>query len=160
MADYYKKAPSVKKTFPKPVPTEQYEHPIGPEKPTEVDRLRGAVSKVTGHPWVQGAYGQLAERSHEIAHEMQESPARERREHRSGTREPHEPLMSGPAFRDPFGVSGYGMGFGPAPEPRAPPRRRKKKRSTTRSPSRSPPMARGNQFLDPFHIPRHMRHMF
>ena len=123
----------------------------------------------SGTSFFSAAMGRLSARSHEIAHEMQESPEYERREHakrRKGSKrksypaEPYEPLMSGPAFRDPFGVSGYGMGFGSAPEPMAPPRRRKKKRGTTRAPSRSPPMARGGQFLDPFHIPRHMRHMF
>jgi hypothetical protein len=119
------------------------------------------VDKVRKSPFVKGAIEKVMTRSREVAHEMQESPAKERREHRGGRRaEPYDsPMMHAPAMpRDPFGIGNMG-GFGAPPrrEPAAePPRKRRKKRKASAAPRR----ASAHNMMDPSYVPPSMRHMF
>lgn len=180
MKGYYQKVGSAKKTFPKPVPTEQYEHPIGPERPTSVQRFTSdhpIVGKVTGAVKAGGAW--VAERGREIQREGTGIPAPRR-----------TPMQSLPA--DPYGMSRSGNPFGGSSFPysnhpfsgqpgpiyndRQPPR---KPATTTRTiyhengdvevirsggKSRKPRRQRqgngGGGITDPFHIPKSMRHLF
>jgi hypothetical protein len=95
MKGHYQKVGSVKKTFPNPVPTEQYEQPIGPPRPTAMQRfegehqiISGAAKRVkdaavTGATWMQ-------KRGQEIQRDAPRSM-------------PRSPLAGLP--RDPFGTS-------------------------------------------------------
>lgn len=136
MADHWKKAPSVKKEFPEPKATEQYEKPLGPERPTEFERIKGKFAPITGNPYVKRATTYLSERSYQIAHEMQHSSKGGKR------RRPINYNLSMPG-NDPFGVTFAAPGFGT----------RKKKR-------RGGNGGGGTEFMEPGYIPDSMRHLF
>ena len=158
MPDYYKKMPSVKKRFPEPEVTEQYEQPLGPDRPTKMQRfesehqfISGAAHRVkdaavSGATWMQ-------KRGREIQQEAPRSM-------------PRNPMAGLP--RDPFGTSRAGNPFrsgpmsgpfmdraGPihreAPEPRRKKRRRQRDYDDDGG---------GSVFSNPFHIPKSMRDMF
>lgn len=141
--------PAVTRTtqLPENIPQKQY---------TTLERLTGATTRFTSNPYVQGAIGAVKKRSGEIAHEMQETQAQERHEHRRGgyRREPYD---------DPFMMHGDPFRMGPMTGPfmdqagpirRQAPRRRKRRRSRERDDDNMAP------FSNPFHIPRSMRHLF
>ena len=158
---HYHMVKSKKLKFPEPrKEPDQYARPIGPEKPSTLERITGATNRVINNPYVSGAVGAVKKRAGEIAHESRETPARERREHRGGRRrESYDPPMGGvPQMpSDPFGVGGYG-GF--MHEQRAAPSRgyndtpRKKKRRRRRYASAEP------SGPDMFGIPKGLRHLF
>jgi hypothetical protein len=105
-----------------------------------------------------GVLGWLGTRSRDIAHEMQETPARERREHRGGRRRERYDAPSGGVQipRDPFGVGGFdmaGLGVPGASRRSAPPAPRKRKRRRHYQERSSG----GSGIMD---IPEHMRWMF
>ena len=152
MKGHYQKVPSTKKTFPEPKATEQYEGSVGPERPSEMERIKQKLAPVTENRFIKGAISAVAARSAQVAHEIRESPAKERREHRGGRRrESYDmPFPAPPA--DPFGVTGFGMpGYREEREPS--PRRRRKRQSNGGS-SRQPP------YPQMFGVPKHMRHLF
>lgn len=146
MADYYKRMPSVKKRFPKPEVTEQNEQPIGPPKPTAMQRfesehqfISGAAHRVkdaavSGATWVK-------KRGREILDEAPRSM-------------PRAPMAGLP--RDPFGMSRIGnpFGGGRAYHEATEPRKRKRRRR------RMGDDGGGSAFSNPFHIPDSMRHLF
>lgn len=148
LADHYKKVKSTKKEFPEPEKMEQYEKPIGPERPTATDRIKGAVSSVTGNRFVSGAIGKLKERSAEVAREMRENKAPKK------TRRFVEPSYSPMGIQDPSFAFADPFGMAPRNEPqqRAPPRRKRRKRSVSQP--------RSSPFPQMFGVPRHMRHLF
>jgi len=154
MPAHYKTAPSVKKTFPNPVPTEQYEQPIGPPRPTAMQRfesehqiISGAAHRVkdaavTGATWMK-------KRGREIQREAPRSM-------------PRSPTAGMP--RDPFGMGSGGNPFRSGPMtgpfmdragPITPPRRKGKRRRRVDDDDDV-----GTAFSNPFHIPKSMRHLF
>jgi hypothetical protein len=159
MPDYYKKMPSVKKRFPEPEVTEQYEQPIGPDRPTKMQRfesdhqiISGAAHRVkdaavSGATWMQ-------KRGREIQQEAPRSM-------------PRAPMAGLP--RDPFGTSRAGNPFrsGPMSGPfmdragpihrEAPEQPRRRKRRKARRYDDDEP---SSPFSNPFHIPKSMRDMF
>jgi len=181
MANYYRKVGSVKKTFPNPVPTEQYEKPLGPERPTATQRFE------SDHPLIAGAARKTStfvkERGAEIAREAQH----QRPPSRTPTQGlPADPFGMGgrgnPFNSNPFGVGQYGHPFNGAPGPiindRAPPRKptggttrtiykangdveviRSGARKSSRK-KRSGGSSAGNVFSNPMGIPKSMRHLF
>lgn len=155
MKGHYQKAPSVKKTFPEPKATEHYEKELGPEKPSDMERLKSKLSPITGNRFIQGAITAVSTRSAQVAHEMRESPAKERREHGRGRRgESYDtPFPSPPP--DPFGITA------PFVEPKREyvPRRKPAKRQHRQAPRRTS-ASRQPQFPQMFGIPKHMRHLF
>lgn len=176
MKGNWRKMPSVKQKFPNPKPTEQYERPIGPERPTAMQRFE------SDHPVLSKAArkvgGAIKERSAGVAREMQ------------GYSGPRQTPMAGmPA--DPFGMGKAGNPFGGAgmfPSSRNPfqgspgpihdtsrPPSRVASRTIYRpdgtvevihggrsrpAKKRKPREDRGGGFGDPFHIPKSMRDMF
>ena len=152
---HYHMVKSKKLKFPEPRnEPNQYSQPIGPARPSTLERITGAVGRVVDSPHVKGAVGAVKKRAGEIAHESRETPAQERREHRRGRgRESYDPPMGGvpqmPA--DPFGVGGYG-GFGnnraaPSRAYNDTPRKKKKRRAEPSGPQM-------------FGIPKGLRHLF
>ena len=180
MKGYYKKVGAAKKTFPDPVVTEQYEHPIGPERPTAAQRFE------SNHPGLSNAARKVTtfvkERGAEISREAQHQ--------RPPSRTPMQGLPSdafgmggrgNPFGGSPFGTGGYGHLFNGSPGPihddSAPPRKpsgstrtiyrangdveviRTGKRASRKKRSRD-----GNSssslFSNPMHIPKGMRHLF
>jgi hypothetical protein len=152
---HYHMVKSKKLNFPEPrKEADQYERSIGPERPTTGERIRGAVSRVTGNQYVQGAVGAVKNRSREIAEESREHHGRGQRiSPRVGG------MGSSPSMpHDPFGVGSMG-GFMSDPFHEAPTRkyndtpRKKKKRRGRYAPSNTS----GPQM---FGIPRGMEHLF
>lgn len=154
MPDYYKKMPSVKKRFPEPEVTEQYEQPIGPPKPTAMQRfesehqfISGAAHRVKDAAVSGGAW--MKKRGQEIQREAPRTM-------------PREPMAGLP--RDPFGMGSSGNPFrsgpmtGPFMDRAGPiqPPRRKGKRRRRRDDDDEP----ASPFSNPFHIPKSMRHLF
>ena len=158
MQGHYKKVSSVKKTFPKPVPTEQYEQAPGPDRPTAMQRFESE------HQFISGAAHRVKD-SATSGVEWMKKRGREIQEEAPRTM-PRSPMISA----DPFGMRSAGNPFRTGPmsgpfmdqagpirrEPAAPKRRRKRRvrRQDDDYESRSP------AFADPFHIPKSMRHMF
>jgi hypothetical protein len=150
---YYHMVKSKKLNFPEPrKESDQYERSIGPERPTTGERIRGAVSRVTGNQYVQGAVGAVKNRSREIAEESREHRSRGRVSSRAGGMGP-APSMP----HDPFGVGGMG-GFMSDPFHTAPsreyndtPRKKKRRRRSAPAEPRGPQM---------FGVPRGMEHLF
>ena len=155
---HYHMVKSKKLNFPNPrTEADQYEKPIGPEKPSTLERITGATNRVVNNPYIRGAVGAVRERSAAIAHEMQETPARERREHRGGRRrESYDAPMGGgiTMMADPFGVGGFGQRSAPRREYNDTPRKKKKRR---RRYARAEPES---GMVQMFGILPHMRHLF
>lgn len=166
MPDYYKKVSSTKKVFPKPEVMEQYERPIGPTRPTTEEKVRSAISRVTGNQTVQKAGNYIKERASEISHEI-ETPQRERREYpNSGQRRSSSPIQTmnmGPMpGGDLFGVGNYhGFMSDQVKRSRAPPQEAPKKRKRRKKRAAAPPRSmRPNPGPQMTGIPKGMEWMF
>jgi hypothetical protein len=101
MKGHYQKVSSVKKTFPNPVPTEQYDHPIGPERPTAAQRFE------SDHPLISGAARKVAGAAGSGAAWMQKRGREIQRE--APRSQPRSPMAGMPS--DPFGMSRSGNPF-------------------------------------------------
>jgi hypothetical protein len=114
MKGHYQKVGSVKKTFPNPVPTEQYEQPIGPPRPTAMQRFEGE------HQIISGAAKRVKDAAVTGATWMQKRGQEIQRDAPRG--QPRSPMAGMPS--DPFGMSRAGNPFaGPIRDDQKPPRR-------------------------------------
>lgn len=185
MADYYKRMPSVKKRFPEPEVTEQYEQPIGPPKPTAMQRFESE------HQIISGAAHRVKDAAVSGAEWMKKRGREIQQEAPRGM--PRSPMAGMP--RDPFGMSRAGNPFagssvpfsahpfsgspGPIYDDQNPPRRPAGARGSTiyhpdgsvevvharvttkkRGKRRSRERDDDSPFNNPMGIPRSMRHLF
>lgn len=147
MKGYYQKAPSVKKTFPKPEPTEQYEQPLGPPRPTATQRFESE------HQFISGAVHRVKDAAYSGAAWMQKRGQEINEESRRQPRARAPPMMHMPT--NPFAMGPMTGPFMDQSPPIKPQRRRKRRRRNYEEEPQSHRM-----FSDPFHIPDSMRHMF
>jgi hypothetical protein len=142
---HYHMVKSKKLKFPEPRnEPNQYSQPIGPTRPSTLERITGAVGRVVDSPHVKGAVGAVKKRAGEIAHESRETPAQEHREHRKRRNKSNKELQDA-AYNNEKRLW--------AKENRTSAPVRRHKRSPSRSPP-SPPMGGGitTMNIDPFGV--------
>lgn len=143
--------PKKKLRFPKPRTVEdQYDQPIGPMKPSTSEVIKERANKVVSNQYVKGAIDFLKQRSQQVAHEMQESPRREKREHKGGRKPESYDYQSVPV--DPFMVGRYsGFGSNTNQEEYTKPRKYKRRKRK---------VIKEREDNDMYSIPVHLRHLF
>lgn len=154
MKGNYRKVNRKNTTPPEPKPGVDYDNPIGPQVPTRSERFS------SDHPWLAKAGAAVKERSADVARDLQRPNSYRKVSASSGIDAP-DPFGMGVAHRNAGNAFGSG---GPVHNPFNQPNpfdrpnpfhgagSSKKKRRTPKEPR--------NNFADPFHIPKSMKHLF